>query len=178
MGRGGARPNTGGARPGSGRKSPWQSSSKTKSIRVPEEIAAEVLGYAHRLDSQKATEKQIRQFIENMAKEMNTDPAFISVSDDLLKSASPDDLEGVGALIETMRRVSAGESLEIPTLDLRDKQIYLLGNKYVVCLEDLQEEYKLLVEPAKFTERREGESDLDIRRQFAISKPIAYLTSP
>jgi hypothetical protein len=56
MGRGGPRPNTGGARPGAGRKSLWQSSSKTKSIRVPEEIAEEVLGYAYRLDRQKAME--------------------------------------------------------------------------------------------------------------------------
>jgi len=56
MGRGGPRLNTGGARPGSGRKSPWKSSSKTKSIRVPEEIAEEVLGYAYRLDRQKAME--------------------------------------------------------------------------------------------------------------------------
>lgn len=177
MGRGGARPNTGGARPGSGRKSPWQSTSKTKSIRVPEEIAAEVLGYAHKLDREKVTEANIKQLLESLGKAMNIDPAFISVSDDLLDSASEDDLEGLGALMETMRRVSAGEPLAIPTLDLRGKQIYLLGDKYVVCLEDLQEEYKLLVDPAKFAERREGESDLDIRKQFALSKQTVNLKS-
>lgn len=178
MGRGGARANTGGARPGSGRKSPWQSSSKTRSIRIPEEIAAEVLGYAHKLDRQKVTEKNISQLLESLGNAMNIDPAFISVSDDLLNSASSEDIDGLGVLMETIRRVSAGEPIDIPTLDLRNKQIYLLGDKYVVCLEDLQSEYRLLVEPAKFTERREGESDTDIRKQFALSQQTVNLKSP
>lgn len=178
MGRGGARPNTGGARPGSGRKSSWKSSSKTKMLRVPEDIAAEVLGYAHKLDRQRVTEANIKQLLESLVTATNADLASVHSFDNLLNSGSPENADGLGVLMETIRRASAGSSSEIPTLDLRDLPIHLLGDKYVVCLNDLQQKYQLFVDPAKFTQKREGETERDIQKQFALNRQRVNLRSP
>lgn len=155
----------GGARKGAGRPSPWKSSSQTTNIRVPEEIADEVLVYAKKLDRERTTENQLKKFLTQVEEKMGFQPGFIQMSEEVVKNSSEEDIQGTLMFMELLHRVAAGQPIQKPVLSLEDKQVYLLDNEYVVRLVDLQEEYQVMVEPAKVC-KREGETEADIEKQF------------
>lgn len=110
MVRGGPRPNTGGARPGSGRKSPWQSSSKTKSIRVPEEIAEEVLGYAYRLDRQKAMQslcQSLASLIYERIEERTIEESSLGQSLEFLTKVLRDNIDISAGLLDAKSELTS-----------------------------------------------------------------------
>lgn len=155
----------GGAREGAGRPSPWKSSNKTKSLRVPEEIADEVLVYAKKLDRQRTTENQLKKFLAQVEEKMGFQPGFIQMSEEVVEKSSQEDVEGTLMFMELLHRVAAGKPIERPILNLEDKQVYLLDNEYVVRLVDLQEDYQVLVDPELICKRK-GETEADIQKQF------------
>lgn len=155
----------GGAREGAGRPSPWKSSSKTKILRVPEELADEVLVYAKKLDRQRTSENQLKKLLAQVQQKMGFQPGFIQMSEEVVEKSSEEDRQGTLMLMELLQRVANGKPVERPILNLDAQQIYLLDNEYVVRLVDLLSDYQVLVDPAK-VRKREKETDEDILRQF------------